>query len=656
MRKPKQFKHLPLLFILAVLIPSVFLSIIAIRAANQEEASIRRGIQRSLEAELTNVVTMMRTELSRMQEELESSCPRDVLPVPGDSFRLWKEQNPLVGVPFLLSADYEILWPRMDAFPSAEDMAFLNWNRDFVTDRTVIPYYQNVAMLYTERIKEKDMPDAGAGQVSREEAVEGERKLESGKTEMAPPRTADSVKETKASDALARPKTEELQVQQKTLAQFEKDPRFRRKVFDAAEEQGKVAEQRNVAPKTADALDGEAAGLPMKSIYISEPRKFSQIVEDRESGMIPRFIEESLTLMFWRRSEGGRIVGCLVGEDEFKSRLLALLPESYSATRILTLLDENGRPLLTPDTDAGGARDWRRPFSAREISEVLPRWEAAAYLTDPDVITSRAGTTRMIILALIALFSISILWGGFYILGSLRRQMALARQKTSFVANVSHELKTPLTSIRMFAEMLKERRQPDRERRERYLDLMVSETDRLTRLINNVLDFSKMDRGKREYLKKRLDLALLVEEMVNGQRIRLEQKGFSVTLDRPDRPIPVAADEEALKQALLNLLSNAEKYSGGRKEITVEVTLETENALILVKDRGIGIPPEEAKKIFREFYRVDDSLTADVRGSGLGLTIARRIIRDHGGEIRHVPREGGGSIFQISIPLEDVPA
>jgi signal transduction histidine kinase len=230
----------------------------------------------------------------------------------------------------------------------------------------------------------------------------------------------------------------------------------------------------------------------------------------------------------------------------------------------------------------------------------------------------------------------------------------MARKKTNFVANVSHELKTPLTSIRMFAEMLRERRQTDRDKQEKYLDIMVSETERLTRLINNVLDFSRMDKGKKTYDKKMIDAASLCEELLESQRLRLEQNGFEVNFTRTSSPVYVEGDEEALKQAVLNLLSNAEKYSQDKKQIDVEVGRSDESVIINVKDRGIGIEPKQAQKIFKEFYRADESLTSKVRGSGLGLTISKKIINDLGGDILYFPREDGGSVFQIKFPLKDL--
>jgi signal transduction histidine kinase len=202
----------------------------------------------------------------------------------------------------------------------------------------------------------------------------------------------------------------------------------------------------------------------------------------------------------------------------------------------------------------------------------------------------------------------------------------------------------------MFSEMLKDGRQADPAKQKIYLGLMAAETERLTRLINNVLDFSRMEKGKRGYARKRFDVGALVEAVVEAERARLEPAGFEVAFVDAAGPAVVEADEEAVRQALLNLLSNAEKYSAGRKNIEVEVRHERGSVVIEVKDRGIGVPPAERERIFREFHRVDESLSAPVRGSGLGLTIARRILRDLGGDVVHVPRDGGGSVFRIVLP------
>ncbi len=402
-------------------------------------------------------------------------------------------------------------------------------------------------------------------------------------------------------------------------------------------------------PTRAEATRESVARGRIRSVFISEPLSLSEIVAGGERGIVPRMIDGNLQLLYWQQAEEGNIVGCLVDSREVRERIIGTLPGIYSTVRILTVLDELGHPVIVPPGHED--RDWRRPFVAEEISEMLPRWEIAAYLTDPNIISSRAQVATSVMWILILFLFVSIVGGGVLVVRSTYAEMRLAQQKTTFVANVSHELKTPLTSIRMFAEMLRDGRQPDREKQKQYLDIMTSETERLTRLVNNVLDFSRMERGEKRYTMRVTDLVALASGVVASQRARLEHGGFEVSFNTRTGPVRVNADEEALKQALVNLLSNAEKYSAEATRIEVSVRQEAGSAVISVSDRGVGVPATEAGRIFDEFYRADDTLTSKVKGAGLGLTIARRILRDHGGDIRLRSREGGGSTFEIVLPV-----
>lgn len=632
MKSNRSRPHLRLLFVLAVFVPSLILGFIAIRSINREQGFIELNLQRTLDVELVQTVSLLNTELDRIRDELAASAPAQASSTPQPAFAGWKSRSELIQVPFLLSPDLEIVWPTLDAASSDKERSFLNWNRDFITDRAAIPVFQNIALLYKDEIASRPSPEEGVDTMS------------------VPPQPAKvGANEAKLKEAMT--KIEVAQTEQKALSEFEKSPEVRQRVYDQARAKGIETPSRTVTPSSVPSQEADIERQEqIESIFISEPQHFSQITAGRELGLIPRFIEERLTLLFWKRDLDGNFVGCVVDEDALRGRMAGLLPNMYTQARILTILDESGRPLLIPEME-GESRDWRSPFAAREISGRLPRWEIAAYLSDPDAITSRANLTVLILWILVVFVFVAILSGGTYILNTLRSEMQLVRQKTTFVTNVSHELKTPLTSIRMFAEMLKERRQPDLEKQEKYLDLMVSETDRLTRLINNVLDFTHMERGEQKYEKRRLDVALLCEGLVEGQRIRLEHDGFSLTFQNDLGEAFVEGDEESIMQALLNLISNAEKYSGEIKQIDIDVTGTEESVLINVKDRGIGIPQQEVKKIFREFYRVDESLTSRVRGSGLGLPLALRIVHDHGGDIHYFPRDGGGSVFQIRLPF-----
>jgi signal transduction histidine kinase len=152
---------------------------------------------------------------------------------------------------------------------------------------------------------------------------------------------------------------------------------------------------------------------------------------------------------------------------------------------------------------------------------------------------------------------------------------------------------------------------------------------------------------------KTVDASLVSGQIVESQRVRLESRGFSLSFERAALDFLVRADPEALKQVLLNLLSNAEKYSAEKKEIAVTIARTQASVVITVRDRGIGIPEKDRERVFREFYRVDDSLSSGVQGTGLGLTIARRIARDHGGDVTCAPRDGGGTDFTVCLPAMD---
>jgi signal transduction histidine kinase len=239
----------------------------------------------------------------------------------------------------------------------------------------------------------------------------------------------------------------------------------------------------------------------------------------------------------------------------------------------------------------------------------------------------------------------------------LRRQLRQARQKTDFVSNVSHELKTPLTSIRMFSELLAEGRVADPTKQRTYLNVIATEAARLTRLINNVLDFARIERGEKKYQRQREDLAAIVRDVIATCGPQLEAAGFKLQCVWPDHPVFVLADRDALAQVIVNLLSNAEKYSGTTREIDLEVqsglTPGTEDKIgeVRVLDRGLGVPPGAEDKIFEQFYRAHDSLSSGIPGTGLGLTLARQVARAHGGDVLYSRRAGGGSCFTLKLPL-----
>jgi len=467
-----------------------------------------------------------------------------------------------------------------------------------------------------------------------------------------PPQGAPAAVASSPVQAPAQPGQD--QAVQEAVSRFKQDETVRKRVLDLARSEGATPVERNVQPQSAapsdDARDsGKAArAAEQPSIFVTRQRTFKEIQAGSAGGLLPRVVQDELELLFWVRTADGGTAGCLVDLARLSGRLVGLLPDPFTGERVLTLLNEAAVPLATPPD--GRALDWKRPFAALELHESLPRWEVASYLADPGLFASQVRVRTSLLWMLVAILVAAIGGGGTFVFLGLGHELRAAQQRTTFVANVSHELKTPLTSIRMFAEMLRDGRQADPGRRQRYLDLMVAESGRLARLVNNVLDFSQLEQGRKRYTPRETDLVELCRGVLESERPRLELAGFAVAFDSAGGPAPVLADEDALRQVLGNLLSNAEKYSTDRRDIGVEVGIAGGRPYVRVLDRGIGIPPEHAARIFREFYRVDDSLTARVKGTGLGLSIARRIVRDHGGELSYQPREGGGSAFRAEFP------
>ncbi|HEX5221216.1 MAG TPA: HAMP domain-containing sensor histidine kinase [Verrucomicrobiae bacterium] len=416
------------------------------------------------------------------------------------------------------------------------------------------------------------------------------------------------------------------------------------------------AKARKVDPVQKQMLEPAAQEQTFSKVIPSEG-EFHQLIGAETDGMLARFLQNKLKLMFWHRLN--RDPQLVFGAQLALPRVIEVLRPLVQADPALheeicvALLDENTRPTALTRKDFSA--DWKRPFVSSEIGEALPHWEVAVYLLNPAKLPQVAQTTRLTLGLLIALLVIAIGVGGWLIVSDLNRQLTLARQKTDFVSNVSHELKTPLTSIRMFAELLAEGRVNEPQKQKSYLNIITAETARLTRLINNVLDFSRMERGEKEYHFAPCDVVCLARETAEVFRPHLEAAGFRFRVQLPDSPITTRADKDAVSQIIVNLISNAEKYSNGQKEIALQLTRHLEPVPwveLTVLDRGPGVPAEARERIFEKFYRANDSLTNNVPGSGLGLTLARQIARAHGGDVVYAPREGGGSCFTLRLPVQ----
>ena len=296
-----------------------------------------------------------------------------------------------------------------------------------------------------------------------------------------------------------------------------------------------------------------------------------------------------------------------------------------------------------------------RPISnylvAENFHQVFVTWKVALFDRDGKSIEQLVGRERRLYLMLFVGIIAVMLIGVFVTVRAVIHELEVSRMKSEFVSNVSHELKTPLALIRMFGETLDTGIVTDERKRREFYSIIRKESERLTHLINNVLDFSRMDTGVKEYDLEEADLIEIVRSSLEAYKFHIRDLGFEIESELLGELVMPKIDKDAISQALLNLLSNAVKYSEDRKYILVEVHKDSTSALISVTDHGVGISKEQLKRIFDKFYRVPNTKAKKTRGSGLGLTLAKHIIEAHEGRIEAESEVGKGSKFTIRIPL-----
>jgi signal transduction histidine kinase len=333
------------------------------------------------------------------------------------------------------------------------------------------------------------------------------------------------------------------------------------------------------------------------------------------------------------------------GETLRRDILAATLGALESPT-ILAVLDHEDRLVYSRAPLAEATR-----LLAVGFRDGLPNWRVAAY--QPAGASPRRAVRRQVAVFTAAFGALlGVIVAGIVVTWRLmRRETEMARLKSDFVANVSHDLKTPLSVIRMFGETLEMGRVADEAKRQEYYRMITRESERLTRLIDNVLDFSRIEDGRRVYEPAPTAVEPLIRDTLEAFAYPLAQQGFTVDVRvAPDLP-EVVMDADAVGQALANLVDNAIKYSAGRRALTVEARVADGRLALSVADAGIGIPAAEQGRIFEKFYRAGRSETEGRRGSGVGLALVKHVAEAHGGTVAVESRPGEGSRFTLRLPV-----
>jgi two-component system phosphate regulon sensor histidine kinase PhoR len=357
---------------------------------------------------------------------------------------------------------------------------------------------------------------------------------------------------------------------------------------------------------------------------------------------------------YWRaqqlRPDGSAVERLVVvnhDRDALARELLEqVVPDVRSATARVNVVDDEGRVIIGVPLSKSDL------IVAKRFPTTLYAWRLQVAPTASGELADKARRRRLLEMSLLALSCVVVVAGVVALLLATAQERRLAALRAEFVANVSHELKTPLALVRMFGELLMTGRVASEEKRRDYLSIIVRESERLTALIENVLDFARVERGKAAYEFASSDVASVVGRAVEACRYRAETEGMRLETSVGDGVGEAVIDERALQLALINLIENAIKYAPGTELVRVEVERDGASHLrVRVVDRGPGIDPDDRERIFERFYRGKRAGDRQVRGSGIGLSIVQHVVVAHGGEVTVEATRGGGSTFVVRLPV-----
>jgi len=341
--------------------------------------------------------------------------------------------------------------------------------------------------------------------------------------------------------------------------------------------------------------------------------------------------------------------GLLLNADHLKNKLLKPLLEHHflSEKTGWIIRGNDGTAILKSDQTPAVPASIKANFVGN-----FPPWIVEFYQKESPVFEAFLTSWRSIYFYMFILIAGIFLFGLIFTIRSVAHELELARLKSDFVSTISHEFKSPLTSIRQLSEMLKTNRVPSKERRFKYYDILVEQSERLSLLIDNILDFSKMEEGRKEFVFEKTPIHDMLQEIISAAQDRVGYEGFVIHANIADSLPTINVDRSAISQAINNLIDNAIKYSTEIKKVEINAYTENQYLLISVQDFGIGIRKDEINKIFERFFRGGDELTRTVKGSGLGLTLVKQIVDAHQGKIDVKSEPGKGSVFMLFLPID----
>lgn len=371
------------------------------------------------------------------------------------------------------------------------------------------------------------------------------------------------------------------------------------------------------------------------------------LAEHNERGWVTWYWREGLHLLYWRRADDGGVVGVEVERIALLARIVGQLPDVELDRGRIVLEDSRQDPVY--QWGAYEPAPDEAPFAARTLAYPLDAWRLAFYLSSDrheELVGARAGSSSF------ALgfggLAVALVLMAIYFYRESARELREAAARVGFVTQVSHELKTPLANIRLYAELLQSRLEEDDPESTERLGVIVAESHRLTRLINNILTYARQRRRAHAMDPRPVVVDDVVRSVLEQFQPALAHKAIEPSF-AAGAPDPIEADADAVGQILANLVSNVEKYAPSGATLDITSVQSDDEVIVAVADDGPGIPAGARERIFQPFFRVSSRLSDGVTGTGIGLSIARELARQHGGDLELVPSERGAR-FALRLP------
>lgn len=360
-----------------------------------------------------------------------------------------------------------------------------------------------------------------------------------------------------------------------------------------------------------------------------------------------------ILLISYTYPDSNSIFGFSIDNQYLEKEILPSILEKISLRRgfFIQVADEDNNVVIGREISQKGAPHPHLSYS-RDFENNFPPWKIKIFQAFPSEAERQFSLRRNIYVLSVVVVIVALLFGGVLAIRSTAKELRLAKLKSEFVSTVSHEFRTPLTSIRYLAELLHRGRVKEESKKQQYYESITHESERLSRLIENILDFSKIEAGMKEYEFAEIDVAELCRDVVSRFQEQVAPQEFTIESEISDELPQTFADREALSRALFNLLDNAVKYSGESRKAKFRAWSNQNVIFFEVEDNGIGISKDDQVKVFEKFYRSGDIHNSSIKGSGIGLTIVSHIAKAHGGEVLLKSELGKGTMVTIQLPID----